>query len=68
MKITKEEKIQIVMDRISTEITDGGGSGYKSAVSLRKLAEYLIQIETKREKEQCSIDDMPKEIIKPLGL
>jgi hypothetical protein len=49
MNTTKEELIKIIKDRISEQVTAGGGELYYERVSLEKLAEYLYEL-TEQEK------------------
>ncbi len=45
IKLTREEEIKIIIDRISDKVTSGGGSNYTyDVVSPKKLAEFLLDI------------------------
>lgn len=47
MEINQREEQKIMLDRISTMVTAGGGSGYYRQIDPQKLAEVLVEIANK---------------------
>jgi len=43
MKLEKKEMVQIIFDRITTEISAGGGAASYKALDPKKLAEFLFE-------------------------
>lgn len=46
IKLTKQEKVEVIKSRITKSVTAGGNSGYYDVVDPQKLAEYLYELQT----------------------